>query len=58
MDRRIRKPNLGVTKEQVMNSVDGCAFFRISYAGRQVDYTGAGLHMLIDRYACGPLTIV
>ncbi len=40
-----------------MNRLDRCGFFRTSYAGRQVDYTGVGLQMLIDRYACGPLCL-
>lgn len=57
MDRRIRKPNLGVAKEKAMNCVDGCSFFSTSYAGRQVDYTGAGLRLLIAQYAYGPLCL-
>ena len=58
MDRKIRKPNLGVAKEQVTCDVDGSALFRTCYAGRQVDYAGAGLHLLTaNRNAYGPLCL-
>ncbi len=48
---------MGVAKERIMNNMDEFNCLHANYAGRQVDYTGAGLRLLINRYARGPLCL-